>query len=214
MIRINVFTTLLFMFIVLNQFYSVIIIQEKYSKCKRNYPTDNLILNVQSSCIYNPFTYMFSWNESFSCININMSYTKEKISNNYLFFTIADDNSFKYLKNLYDIFLKPYKIKSLVTIVFHKSVYKRCISNKIFCIKIKWPYFLNEIKTIYKMKVWFIKYYLFYIFIKNNISILYIDSDIIFIQNCLSKLLIRNEDIVLLKSQSSQVFGNAGIVYI
>lgn len=162
----------------------------------------------------NPFSYKFLWNESFSCIKINISYLKQRIGNNVLFFTIVDDNSFKYLNNLYNIFIKPYKISSLVTIVFYKNVYKKCISYKIFCIYIKWPLFLDKIKTNYKMKVWFMKYYLFYEFIKDNISILYIDSDVIFIQNCLNELLNRYEDIILLKSQSTQVYGNAGIVYI
>lgn len=188
--------------------------QYYFFKCKRKYPTENLILRVRSSCMNNPFPYIFKKNKSFSNSNLNISYIKEIVGINLLFFTIVDENSFKYLRNLYDIFLIPYNISSLVTIVFYKRVYKMCLRWNIFCIYIKWPLFLNKIETNFKMKVWFMKYYLFYEFIKNNISLLYIDSDIIIIQNCLNDLLNRQEDIVLLKSQSSQVYGNAGIVYI
>lgn len=107
----------------------------------------------------------------------------------------------------------PYKILSLLTIVFDEDAFIKCKKYHIYCAKIRIPNSLNSINTSYKNRVWLMKCITFYSFIRNNISILFIDSDIVFLQKCLSTLINNNNDIALLKSQPSQIFGYAGIVY-
>lgn len=191
----------------------ILFILNNENKCFRIYPTQNLVSDVREECKNNPLSYSFLFSETLSSDYINYNYLKSKIKNNYLFFTIVDRNSFKFILNLYQIYLLPYNIKSLVTFVFDNVTSNKCKEHRIFCIKIKWPNVLDNLKTKYKMKVWFMKYILLNDFVKYNISVLYIDSDIIFVQNCLDKLINKKQDIVFLKSQSNQVVGNAGIVY-
>lgn len=201
-------------FMLLYQLRTVLTLIKITNKCFRLYPTQNLFSSVKIECRINPLSYSFSQNNSCPFDFIEYSYFKNIVQDNYLLFTIVDENSFKYLLNLYRIFFIPYNIYSLLTLVFNKNTFNKCIKYKIFCIKIKWPKILNKLETTYKKRVWFMKYIQFYNFIKNNISIIFIDSDIVFIQNCLSTIINNNNDIVLSKSQASQIFGNAGIVYI
>lgn len=200
--------------IVLSYSYFIIILNN--DKCKRNYPYVNLLLPVKEYCKFNPFKYYYNWNNSQKYLNLYQMINSNGLKNNYLFYTVVDDNSFKYLLNLYKVFLKPYSIYSLLTIVFYKTTLSKCRKYNIFCIYSEWPYFLKIAKELdLKKKLWFLKYYYFYKLIEKGISILFIDSDVLFINNCLFDLVKRKEDVVLLKSQLPQknTFGNSGITY-
>lgn len=187
---------------------------KKDIKCRRDYPNQNLLIKMTKVCRINPFSYSFSYNDSESLSFIQLKSFRKKVGSEYLFFTIVDEHSFTYLVNLFKIFFIPYGIFSLLTIVFNNKTYSQCNIYHIYCVKIKLPKMLNKLNTTYRKRIWFLKYITFYYFIKNNISILFIDSDIVFIQNCLATLVDNNNDLALLKSQSHQIFGNAGIVYI
>lgn len=182
--------------------------------CYRLYPSQNLVSDLNYECVKNPFLYSLQRNNSSFWKNIDFSYYRNITKNNYLFLSIVDESSFKYLLNLYKIFFFPFKLHVLLTIVFSKNTLLRCIKCHIYCLYVSWPEILNNLSTTYKMKIWFLKYIILYNFTINNISVLYIDSDVVFIQNCLDKLLSVKKDLVLLQSQSSQVVGNAGIMYI
>lgn len=196
--------------------YIMINILEIYDNCKRNYPHENLLLPVKYYCKYNPFKYSYNWNDSLNYFTLTSLILSKRYEDRLLFFTVIDDKSFKYLLNLYNVFLKPYNIFSLVTIVFYNITLEKCRKYKIFCVYYEWPTFLkNERNIELQKKLWFLKYYYFYSLINNGISIFFIDSDVLFINNCLNELVKRKEDIILLKSQLSPnvTFGNSGVVY-
>lgn len=207
----NILTSVYFFFML---YYSLNTYQ-LYELCKRNYPNENLIHPIKYVCRNHIFKF-HDWNKSVTSLDLNYLMYLRKINNKMLFFTVIDNKSFKYLLNLYLVFLKPYNIKSLVTIVFYKETLIKCKKYKILCIYNEWPAFLaNNTSILLKKKLWFLKYYYFYRLIKSGISLLFIDSDVLFINNCLNDLVNRNEDVILLKSQlpMKQIFGNSGIVY-
>lgn len=196
--------------------YSSIIlcVAYNYDKCKRFYPYDNLLKTKNKICNKNIFSYSFLYQEWKYCNGINCRLIKERVNKDVLFFTIADSKSIKYIINSYVMFYNPYEIKSLVTFVNDRYTLYLCIKNNIFCVYDKLPSFINELNTSHRNKLFYLKYYYIYNFLKNRITILYVDSDVVFIQNCIEKLVNRKEDLILLKSQLKNIFGNAGIMYI
>lgn len=104
--------------IVLSYYYFIIILNN--DKCKRNYPYVNLLLPVKKYCKFNPFKYFYNWNNSQKNLNLYHLISSNKLKNNYLFYTVVDDNSLKYLLNLYNVFLKPYSILKYLTYKYLK----------------------------------------------------------------------------------------------
>lgn len=191
-------------------------INYNYKICKRNYPYENLMKKSSIKCKYNPFSYSLDFKNSQNKIDLHHIIMHAKRNGSFLFYTVIDDYSFVYLLNLYRIFIIPFDIRSLLVITFYKHTLKKCKKHNIVCVFKEWPDFIkNSSKINLRKKLWFLKYYYFYYIIKSNINILFIDSDVIFINNCLQNLIRRNEDIVLLKSQLPEkiTFGNSGIVY-
>lgn len=200
---------LFILFIIIN------IIISNYEICIRNYPYENLMKERSEKCKYNPFSYTLEWKEWHNINDLDLLLIYVKNNGNVLFYTVIDDHSFRYILNLYTTFLVPFEIKSLLVIVFYKSTLIKCKKNNIICVYKEWPLYIRHAKNIsLRKKLWFLKYYYFFYIIKERINLLYIDSDVFILNNCLHSLINRNEDVVLLKSQLPQeiTYGNSGIV--
>lgn len=128
--------------------------------------------------------------------------------------TTVDKKSFILLENLILFSFKRYNINYPIIYVYEKELILKCKKLQLKCL-------LYEMKNVSYFKVsekrrkWFGKYMIINENVRKGYNVLFIDSDVLFLYNCLNDVWKRKEDFVLMKSQNPKVyFGNSGFILI
>lgn len=129
--------------------------------------------------------------------------------------TIVDKKNFHLLENQILFSFKRFHISYPLVYVFDKELLQNCFLLRIRCIY----YDLTKITNLRinnLAKKYYVKYFVMYENIKKGYNVLFVDTDVLFLYNCMKDIWKRNEDIIMLKSQLSKKisFGNAGFMLI